>query len=289
MTAAQVEELRQAYLTRFWPKAKAGYSDKPGACRGSGGANDKVNSKYKSPLTLDECTQECNAHAGTCKGFAYNPDANGGECLIYGPGFAGACSDTSAASPTACANLGTCSDGGLSIDNCGSCSIASGTTQATCEGVGGTWTAGTWTSAGATWTEPSDGWASDFHPTNLIVHSDGEGYGSLDYTCYDADTYDHHAQCEGFIDPILGYNCNETQVDVAQGCRSTSDYFCATATCGTSNCGGDCNGCADGCAYCSEVCGKFTGDCKMEFIEMTREEKKHTGACPEGCNFVAEV
>jgi hypothetical protein len=298
MTAAQVEELRQAYLSTFFPKSKEGYADRPGACRGPGGENDKVNSKYKQGVTLEDCTEECNNNAAACKGFAYNPDANDGECLIYGPGFAGACSDTSADSPSACEALGTCSDADkTSEESCGSCSSSSGTTKATCEGIGQVWTPATWTSAGATWIGPSDGWIADFHAMNFVVHSEGNPYGSTDYTCYDVDVFDHHAKCEGFVD-VAGFNCAESDVDTAPGCTSTSDYLCAAgdggpgtdgaATCGSSSCGGDCNGCSLGCAYCSQACYNPTGHCPHVFVEMTKDEKV-ADECPAGCTFVPAV
>jgi hypothetical protein len=201
MTAEQVEELRQAYFTEFFPVQVEGYSSHGGTCRGPGGVNDKVSSKYKSPVTLEECATECNDNAGQCKGFGYSQTANGGECLIYGPSFSGACSDTSATSPTACAALGTCSDDPAtktSDEVCGACSLASATTIATCEQIGGTWTAATWTSAGATWNEPSGGWTGDHHSSDLVVGV----AASAGYTCYDVDPYDHHPQCSGTVGEV---------------------------------------------------------------------------------------
>jgi hypothetical protein len=285
MTAAQVEELRQAYLTAFFPKHVDGYSSQAGACRGPGGENDKVNGKYKYGVTLDACAQECNNNAG-CKGFVHNPISNGGECVVYGPGLSGACSDSSAKSPTACAALGTCSDADkTSEETCGACSDSSGTSKSTCEQIDGTWTPATWTSADATWTDPSGGWMSDYYTSDLVVSVVESG----GYTCYDVDPYDHHPTCEGVLPVDTTYLCTEADVtnDVT-GCGSTSDYNCATATCGTSNCGGDCDGCASGCAYCTETCGKFSGNCEYEFVDVTMDLKTED-RCPEGCSFTGEV
>jgi len=287
MTAVQVEELRQEYFKKFFPKAVAGYTNTPGACRGPGGENDKVSSKYKGDTTLDACAKECNDHAH-CKGFAYNPDANSGECLIYGPDFAGACSDGAADSPTACAALGTCSNKDqTSESSCGACSVKSGTTKETCEQVAGTWTPATWTSAGATWTEPTGGWTGDYHSSQLVVGV----VESAGYTCYDVDPYDHHPTCTGTVAELddSKYRCTEADVtNEVKGCKSTSDYSCETATCGTSNCGSDCNGCAKGCAYCTEFCAAFSGDCTIPFTGQLKEDKTSDN-CPAGCTYTKEV
>jgi hypothetical protein len=297
MTGAQVEELRQAYFTRFFPPRKEGYYATRGACRGPGGENDKVNSKYKTGMTLDACATECDNNAGQCKGFAYSPTANGGECLIYGPAFSGSCSDASATSPTACAALGTCSDAAkTSEDTCGACSLPSGTSEATCDQIGGTWTPATWTSSGATWNEPTGDWISDYHPSDLVVGVVESG----DYTCYDVDNQDHHPKCEGSLGTVddTSYRCTEQDVsDGVQGCSGTGDYKCAESTCGSSNCGGDCGqgegtaytfACAAGCAYCTEVCWPAESPCHQTFLGLAKAQKT-ASMCPEGCVYTAEV
>jgi hypothetical protein len=288
MTATQVEELRQEYFKAFFPERVEGYSSQAGACRGPGGDNDKVSSKYKQSVTLADCAKECNDNAGRCKGFAYSPTANSGECLIYGPDFSGSCSDATAKSPAACAALGTCSNADqVSEETCGSCSATSATSEATCDQVGGTWTKATWTSKGATWTEPTGGWTGDYHSSNLVVGV----VASAGYTCYDVDPYDHHPKCEGNVAAVdeSSYLCTEADVaNDVKGCGSTTDYQCDTATCGTSNCGSDCNGCAKGCAYCTEVCGVFSGPCHHEFMGKTMAEKT-SDLCPTGCTFTAAV
>jgi hypothetical protein len=261
MTAVQVEELRQEYFKVFFPDRVEGYSSQAGACRGPGGDQDKVNSKYKGGMTLDECAKECNDNAGQCKGFAYNKVSNSGECLIYGPEFQGTCSDATAKSKAACDALGTCSNSQqTSEDTCGECSLISATSEATCDQVGGTWTPATWTSKGATWSEPSGDWTGDYHTSDLVVGV----VASAGYRCYDVDPIDHHPKCEGDVPAVddSSYRCTEADIsNEVKGCRSTDDFSCATATCGTSNCGGDCRGCAEGCAYCTDVCGKFSGPC----------------------------
>merc|ERR1719321_1010381 len=150
----------------------------------------KVNGKYKSNMALAECAAAC---TDKCTGFGYSADANNGECLIYGPGFSGSCSDASATSPDACAALGSCSNADQTHETtCGSCSAVA-STVADCEQVGGVWTAATWTSAGESWIEPGDGYTIDYHDTVLVTMVDE----SDTYACYDKDPTDHHPKCEG--------------------------------------------------------------------------------------------
>lgn len=171
-------------------------------CRGPAGTNeDKVISKYKGSMTVDQCAQECNDNSASCKGFGYNPNTDGGQCIIYGPGFAGSCSDTNAGSPTACAALGTCSDSSkTSEETCGVCS-GDAPDKTNCEDViSETWTAGTWTPTPGTWTGPTDGWAyewpADLDPENPSTIVAGTT-PSVGWKCYDADPYDHHPKCAG--------------------------------------------------------------------------------------------
>jgi hypothetical protein len=311
MTAAQVEELRQEYLKKYFANHKTGYTAKGGACRGPGGANDKVESKYKTSMTLDACAKECNDNSATCKGFAYSPNSDNGYCLIYGPGFAGACSDTAAGSPTECSALGTCSLGAKNAigetyteESCGTCSSSGGGEylKATCEGVGETWTAATWTSAGATWNGPTGGWLADYHPSNLVVGVSP----STDFTCYDVDRYDDHPQCTGTIAAIdpTPYRCTESDVENdVPGCASTSDHNCTTSSCGGNSCGsstatvplnspsGDCDGCAKGCGFCDVpgLCAEKTGDCARFFWGKTKEQKSDKSTCPAGCTYTPAV
>jgi hypothetical protein len=311
MTGVQVEALRQEYFKQFFPKRVEGYSMTPGACRGPGGVNDKVNSKYKKEMsTLDACAKECNDNAGQCKGFAYSPTSNNGECLIYGPGFSGSCSVTSATSPTGCEALGTCSDAAkTSEDTCGACSLPSATTDATCAQIGGTWTPATWTSSNAVWTGPSDGWLSDYFSSDLVVGVVAAG-SEGDYTCYDVDTKDHHAKCAGQVAEVnvTSYLCTEADVNNGEpGCADTGRYKCAVSTCGSNDCD-DCNHdegsamdqvCAWGCEYCADVCWSlarqpvdgevlYDGTCSHVFLGL-RQDQKTAVMCPEGCTFTAEV
>jgi len=205
-----------------------GYVRMNGTCRGVGGDNDKVNMKFKNGMTAEACAEECNSHAH-CAGFGYSPDANDGECLIYGPDFAGACSDTSASSPTACAALGSCSNADqTSEESCGACSESSGTTKASCEGVGGVWTAATWTSAGATWNEPSDGYMSDYRCSTHVVGV----VASAGYTCYDADPEDHHPTCSGSdATCAAAFDGLEMDAKVSDTCPSGCTFTAAVRAC----------------------------------------------------------
>jgi hypothetical protein len=311
MTDAQIEDLRQAYVTRFFPDAAEGYSSLPGACRGPGKKPQKVNSKYKTSMTLAECKQECDSNAGQCKGFAYNPTANNGECLIYGPGFAGSCSVAGVKTKPVCESLGTCADtnkcdGGTHLgqackDKCGDCSDTTADTKTSCENVGAIWTPLAWTAAPGTWTEPTDGWTGDSYGDTIVAsvrQDDTSGY-----RCYDNDKYDHHPQCTGTI-PVSeavksgthmsDLTCTEAEVSSgAPGCGSTSDFSCATSTCGGSDCG-DCDGCASTCAFCASCNapgdGGWFGACSSLFLGLTMSEKTPE-ICSDidGCTFVDAI
>jgi len=61
-----------------------------GGCRGAGGAHDRVNGRWRTSLPkLSDCAAACTgqAPAAACTGFAYSATANGGECVLYGPGL----------------------------------------------------------------------------------------------------------------------------------------------------------------------------------------------------------
>jgi hypothetical protein len=166
-----------------------------GVCRGLGGADDKLISKYVHERTIDACRADCDDEPD-CTGFSYHPTANGGQCMVHGPGMAGKCS-ASATSPTACAALGSCSDTSKTTeDTCGTCSESTAGSESACKTVEGTWTAGTWTSAGATWIGPDDPWKGDWGDGALIIkHYVASTPGG--FTCYDVDPTDHQAKCTG--------------------------------------------------------------------------------------------
>lgn len=169
---------------------------KEGACRGPGGGNDKINSKFVHERDQATCKADCDAEPH-CVGYTYHPTANGGECMVHGPGMAGSCSTASATSggPTACAALGSCQDTTkTSKETCGTCSEASAPSEATCASVKGTWTAKTWTSAGATWEDADDPWTGEWHHSTIIKGVTTPAGG---YQCYDIDPTDHQATCTG--------------------------------------------------------------------------------------------
>jgi len=168
-----------------------------GGCRGNGGASDRVEVKLATEKIASACVAECDG-LDACVGYAHNPAANSGECLIYGPGMSGSCSDAAGnASPATCTGLGSCSIADKTTEtSCGTCSAIEYVpvlTSTSCTSVGGTWTSGTWTSQGETWSQPDDPWTGDHQHTTHIHTSTG----TAGYKCYDIDVYDHQAQCNG--------------------------------------------------------------------------------------------
>jgi hypothetical protein len=315
MTGAQIEELRQAYVARFFPNAVEGYSSLPGTCRGPGGNDEnKVNSKSKGGLTLEECKQECDSNAGLCKGFAYSTT----ECLIYGPGFAGSCSDASITSKDLCKSLGACADADKCVsstgqvllgkacqDRCGDCSDPTAESIQSCDTVDGTWTPLTWTAAAGSWTEPADGWTGDNHPDTSVATVRPDASGA--YRCYDNDLYDHHPQCTGNVavpSVLMSSWCTEDDVsNSVLGCSSPfSDFKCANSTCGATNCGDNCGAACD--AVLAQVCtdpplpgaGGWFGPCSNLFLGLSMKEKlpeictsASEGAPENGCIFVPSI
>jgi len=194
-----------------------------GACRGPGGKDDKVNSKFIHQTTLQECNTHCEAEAH-CVAYAYHAEANGGECLVYGPGMSGSCSDASAKSPDACAALGSCSDSTkTSKDTCGTCSEATADSKTACASVRGEWSAATWTSAGASWIDPDDPWKSDYH-SSLIVKGTTNDAG---YACYDVDPKDHEAKCTGSATCESAFAGKDAAKQVAANCPDGCKFTAA--------------------------------------------------------------
>lgn len=186
-----------------------------GACRGIGGVNDKINSKHVNERNLSTCQEDCDAEP-QCKGFSFHPTANLGECIVYGPGMAGSCSDSTASSPAACAALGNCANSNFATqDECGTCSEASATTAKTCQSVVGTWNALTWTSRGATWNDADDPWTGEWHSSTLVKGV----VAAAGYQCWDVDPADHQAACTGINAACMAAFQNKAEnLQIASNC-----------------------------------------------------------------------
>jgi len=165
-----------------------------GGCRGNGGASDHVNSKYEYGFTQNECEGHCDS-LDTCVGYAYQTGGqeNGQQnCIIYGPGVAGSCSDANQDTKEKCWAAGSCSD--PSVFCTGASGRGEGTNcvgiQTLCDNVGGIWYP-----ASAVWTEPESPWNGE-PTTTTHIHT---GNGNADFTCYDLDLDDHQATCTNEI------------------------------------------------------------------------------------------
>jgi len=230
-----------------------------GACRGPGGVDDKVNSKIVHERNESDCMQDCDDE-DFCTGFAYHPDANGGECIVYGFSMSGSCSDSSATTPDDCAALGTCEDLTLlSEDECGYCSETSATSTQSCASVNGEWTALTWTSAGATWNDPEDPWFGEYQYSSIVV---GVSSNAAGYQCWDVDATDHHATCTS--DPDVNDLCASSFNGL------TEDEMIS-------------DNCLSGCTFTAAVSGPSTVSYHAPTIEDDNYEVK-SGACrsPDG-------
>lgn len=173
-----------------------GFEDEQiGPCRGPGGPHDKVNNRSAIESTQDECQTAC-VDLPNCVGYAYCSNCNGGECILYGPGVDGSCSDPSALNEPSCEAIGTCSDPAqLSEGTCGTCSESTATSETTCAVVGATWSPNTWVSSNEVWTDAEDPWTGESHHSSIIAGTTGES--SSNYVCVDADPEDHMAHCTG--------------------------------------------------------------------------------------------
>lgn len=201
-----------------------------GVCRGPGGDTDKINSRHVKERSSSDCRKDCDAMTH-CKGYSYHPEANGGECILHGPGMAGSCSDITAKSPAECAALGHCKDTPMkSQKTCGSCTEASATDEDTCKSVVGTWTKHTWKSAGATWNDAEDPWTGEWHHSVIIKGS----VASSGYKCYDVDASDHEAKCTG-----SSPKCEAAFKDKAEELQISTN-------------------CPDGCTFTAKVAGAAT-------------------------------
>lgn len=175
-----------------------------GVCRGPGGVNDKVNGMSAVEHTQLMCEEACDArkekdeNGAHCLGYSYCSKCNGGECILFGPGLDGTCSDPSVDNAYACEALGGCAspDAATREAECGVCQgKPSALEESACESVSGTWEKGTWTSAGAVWSGAEDPFSGDSHPSKFIAGTSEEL--ASDYSCYDIVIDDHLAKCTG--------------------------------------------------------------------------------------------
>jgi len=175
-----------------------------GVCRGPGGVSDKINGMHAIEHTQLMCEQACDAHrekdenGAHCLGYSYCSVCNGGECLLFGHGLDGTCSDSSVDNRFACEALGSCDAPSTATKEaeCGVCEGKSSALEASaCESLSGTWNKGTWTSAGAIWSGAEDPFTGDSHPSKFIAGTSDEL--NPDYSCYDIIVDDHLAHCTG--------------------------------------------------------------------------------------------
>jgi len=195
-----------------------------GLCRGPGGVNDKPNNMQAVEQTQAACEAACDSRRefdgfvdAKCVGYAYNPDANSGECILYGPKLDGKCSYWTASNEDDCIALGTCNlpNTASSEKECGFCQgKTTAKEEASCTTIGGTWNKNVWTKTGATWADADTPFTGESFPSTLIAGTTNEVDSK--YNCYDIDTIDHLARCIGYaVDSSK--NCTEafTTVDVA--------------------------------------------------------------------------
>lgn len=204
-----------------------------GVCRGPGGVNDNVNHMSAVEHTQLMCEQACDAHnekdenGAHCLGYSYCSVCNGGECILFGPGLDGSCSDPSADNKIACLALGSCDDPDTATkeEACGMCEgNPSALEESACESLSGTWKKGTWTSAGAIWTDAETPFTGGSHPSKFIAGTSREL--NSDYSCYDVIIDDHLAQCTGDADKCAAaFKDLEEDADrVAENCPEDCTY-----------------------------------------------------------------
>jgi len=175
-----------------------------GVCRGPGGPNDHINSMSAIEHTQALCEETCDSrkledsNGAHCLGYSYCSNCNGGECILFGPGLSGTCSDPSIDNAYACEALGSCDSPNTATKDteCGTCKgKSSALEESSCESLDGTWEKGTWTSAEKTWDGADDPFTGDSHPSKFIAGTSDEK--ASDYSCYDIIINDHLAQCTG--------------------------------------------------------------------------------------------
>lgn len=250
------------------------YTQLPGGvCRGPGGVNDRINGMSAVEHTQLMCEQACDArkekdeNGAHCLGYSYCSICNGGECLLFGPGLDGSCSDSSVDNKVACEALGSC-DAPVTATKEGECGLCEGNPSAleesACESLSGTWAKGTWTNAGAIWSGAEDPFTGDSHPSKLIAGTSDEL--ASDYSCNDIIVDDHLAQCTG----------NTTECTAAFDSLEESDRI-------TENCPSDC-------VFASAPKGpKNPPVAHAPDIRLPGWDPAQSGACRGGADFSGKV
>jgi len=206
-----------------------------GVCRGPGGVNDRINGMSVVEHTQLMCEQACDArkekdeNGAHCLGYSYCSNCNGGECLLFGPGLDGSCSDSSVDNKVACEALGSCDapDTATKEGECGVCEgKPSALEESACESLSGLWTKGTWTSDGAIWSGAEDPFTGDSHPSKFIAGTSDEL--ASDYSCYDIIVDDHLAQCTGnTAECNTAFDSSEESDRIAENCPSDCVFMAA--------------------------------------------------------------
>ena len=204
-----------------------------GACRGNGGGDDRVDSRYTIMSSQAECERVCDSDIG-CVAYSYN-DATS-DCVIYGPGQDGSCSlaiDTGA-SDTRYHNFnscGVCTQNEVGVEGvfvealCGICSKQIPDSLPNSEGIcstfQGLWNPATWTSG--TWENPESPWTGQSYTHSTLLGSTNVHTVSVasGFHCYDKVHNDGQPTCNGSID---GNSCQisfedlRTSKDCVEGC-----------------------------------------------------------------------
>lgn len=245
-----------------------------GVCRGPGGVNDRINGMSTVEHTHLMCEEACDArmkkdeNGAHCMGYSYCSICNGGECLLFGPGLDGTCSDSSVDNRYGCEALGSCNspDTATKEEECGVCEgKASALEESACESLNGTWKKGTWNSAGAIWSGAEDPFTGDSHPSKFVAGTSDEL--ASDYSCYDIIVDDHLAQCTG----------NTTE------CTSAFDSFEEESDRIAENCPKDC-------AFTAKPNGPRTPPvAHAPDIKLPGWEPAQSGACRGGADLSGKV
>ena len=208
-----------------------------GVCRGKDGFNDMVNARANTGFASEAgCAAACDAvpaGEGICAGFAWQSNDEN-ECILYGPGMAGACAAPNAdkTTPAECAAVGTCTapSDATTEDACGTCSETSAKTSDACTAVLGTWTAGSFTNTGVWELSDADGgaWTGDYHHTDHI-HTITP---TANFECFDKDATDHIGRCGNSADTPDGVDCAALfaaeDTFEADSCRTASSSKAST-------------------------------------------------------------
>mmetsp|Transcript_14444 Transcript_14444/g.21507 ORF Transcript_14444/g.21507 Transcript_14444/m.21507 type:complete len:479 (-) Transcript_14444:420-1856(-) len=278
--------LSLSLLTAF-PSIHGFGEEKVGPCRGPGGVNDKVNSRAAIETTQAACQEAC-VDLEACVGYAYCSNCNGGECILYGPGVDGSCTDPSALNEPDCEALGRCSITAASTEGaCGTCSESTASTQTLCGVVDGEWTAATWTSANEVWTDAEDPWTGHSHHSTIIAGTTDEA--SSNYVCVDANAEDHMAHC---VSPVAterrslqGSSVHRSLETYESSCYDMGVHQCE---CIDEKCGEKL--CSESGGYWSNLCpGSCTctpGASSPCHFNGLVEDDRTDDNCPDVCTFI---